>query len=50
MPHPTGPAFQIDFDLVDHRLDITTVTGQHRSLDLVPRPVAEFYAATNSAG
>lgn len=48
MPHPTGPAFQIDFDLVDHRLDITTVTGQHRSLDLVPRPVAEFYAATMS--
>ena len=22
MPHPTGPAFQIDFDFVDHRLDI----------------------------
>jgi len=48
MPHPRGPAFQIDLDFLDHRLDITTVTGEHRSLDLVPRPVAEFYAATMS--
>ena len=48
MPHPTGPAFQIDFDFVDHRLDVATVTGQPRSLDLVPRPVAAFYAATMS--
>jgi hypothetical protein len=48
MPHPSGPAFQIDFDLVDHRLDVTTIAGQRRSLDLVPRPVAEFYAATMS--
>jgi hypothetical protein len=46
MPHRTGPAFQIDFDFVDHRLDITTVTGHRRSLDLVPRSVAEFYATT----
>ena len=27
MPHPTGPAFQIDFDFVAHRLDIATVDG-----------------------
>ena len=45
MPHPTGPAFQIDFDLVAHRLDIVTVAGDARSLDLEPRPVADFYAA-----
>lgn len=44
MPHPVGPAFQIDFDLVDHRLDVLTVTGGRRSLDLGPRPVAEFHA------
>lgn len=44
MAHPTGPAFQVDFDLIDHRLDILTVTGTTRSLDLRPRPVAEFYA------
>src|SRR6478752_9816867 len=45
MPHPTGPAFQIDFDFLDHRLDVVTVTGQRRSLDLIPRTVAHFHAA-----
>src|SRR6478735_1140127 len=45
MPHPTGPAFQIDFDFVDHRLDVTTVAGDTRTLDLEPRPVADFYTA-----
>jgi len=48
MPHPTGPAFQIDFDFVDHRLDVVTVSGERRSLDLVARPVAEFYEAVMS--
>jgi hypothetical protein len=48
MPHPTGPAFQIDFDFIDHHLNIVTVSGERRSLDLVPRPVAEFYEATMS--
>lgn len=43
MPHPRGPAFQIDFDFIDHRLDVTTVTGDVRSVDLVARPVADFY-------
>jgi len=33
MPLATGPAFQIDFDLVDHRLDIVTVNGDSRSVD-----------------
>ncbi len=46
MPHRTGPAFQIDFDFVDHRLDITTVAGTSRSLELLPRSVADFYART----
>jgi hypothetical protein len=46
MPHPTGPSFQIDFDFVDHHLDVVTATGERRSLDLVPRPVADFYAET----
>jgi hypothetical protein len=46
MPHPTGPDFQIDLDLVDHRLDVITVTGGRGSLDLGPRSVADFYAAT----
>ena len=45
MAHPTGPAFQIDFDLCEHRLDVLTVAGGLRSLPLEPRPVATFYAA-----
>jgi len=48
MPHPTGPAFQIDFDFLDHRLDITTIVGTRRSLPLEPMPVADFYAAVMS--
>jgi hypothetical protein len=46
MPHPTGPAFQIDFDFLQHRLDVVTVTGRRRSLELVPRSVAEFHELT----
>lgn len=45
MPHASGPTFQIDLDLVDHRLDVSTVTGEVRSIDLRPRPVADFHAA-----
>jgi hypothetical protein len=48
MPHPTGPAFQIDFDFLEHRLDITTVNGAARSLALEDRPVAEFHDAVMS--
>jgi hypothetical protein len=43
--HPTGPAFEIDFDFSNHRLDIATVDGTHRSMPLEDRPVAEFYVA-----
>jgi len=43
--HPSGPGFQIDFDLRDHVLDIVTVDGDRRSLALEPRAVADFYAA-----
>lgn len=45
MPHATGPAFQIDFDLLADRLDIATTTGRRRSLPLEPRTVADFYDA-----
>jgi len=45
MPHPTGPSFQIDFDFLAHRLEITTVEGQQRTLALEPRSVADFYTA-----
>jgi hypothetical protein len=45
MPHPTGPAFQIDFDFVDHCLIVATVDGTEQSIPLEPRPVADFYGA-----
>lgn len=45
IPHPTGPAFQVDFDLVDHRLDLVTADGARRSTALGPRSVADFHAA-----
>ena len=48
MPHPTGPAFQVDFDFVEHRLTVLTVDGAQRSLELTPRPVMEFYDAVMS--
>ena len=45
MPHPTGPAFQIDFDFLRHDLLVTTVDGNSRSLDLTAAPpVAAFHA------
>lgn len=44
MHHPTGPAFQVDLDLVDHRLDVLTADGRTGSLPLGPRAVADFYA------
>jgi hypothetical protein len=44
MPHPSGRAFQIDLDLIDHRLDVTTVDDQRGSLPLRAQPVADFSA------
>lgn len=43
MSHPGGRTFQIDLDLVDHRLVASTTAGEVRSIDLVPRPVAELH-------
>ncbi len=46
MPHPSGPDFQIDFDIHDHELVITTVQATGRTLDLTREPsVASFHAA-----
>jgi hypothetical protein len=45
----TGPipfrerSFQIDFDFVDHRLDVVVSDGQTRSIPLIPRSVSAFY-------
>jgi len=43
MTHPGGEGFQIDFDFRSHVLDIITVSGRHRALDLRPVAVADFY-------
>jgi hypothetical protein len=49
-PIPDGArSFQIDFDLVDHRLQIVTSDGEGRSFKLEPRSVADFYRAVMRA-
>jgi hypothetical protein len=42
IPH-SSRVFQIDFDLIDHRLDVLVNDGSSRSIDLRPRSVADFY-------
>ncbi len=46
MPHRRGTAFQIDFDFVDHQLELSTIDGDRRSIPLEPRSVAAFYSET----
>jgi hypothetical protein len=46
VPHPGGLGFQIDLDLLDHDLVVTTTAGARRTHPLRPQTVAEFYAAT----
>jgi hypothetical protein len=43
IPYEKG-IFEVQFDFIDHRLDIMTTGGESRSLRLVPRTVADFYA------
>lgn len=43
MQHQSGESFQIDFDLHEHRLDISTVSGSQRAMALRSMPVPEFY-------
>src|SRR4051812_35336564 len=43
LPIPCGGrSFQIDFDFIDHLLLVRTSDGEHRSLALKPRSVADF--------
>ena len=42
-------AFQIDFDLIDHRLVIAVTDGATSSIDLAPRTVADFYREVMAA-
>ena len=47
-------SFEIDFDFIDHRLLILSSDGATKTLDLIPRSVADFYrevmAALNDLG
>jgi Family of unknown function (DUF5996) len=36
-------AFELQFDFVEHRLELSTTTGHVRSIPLAPRSVAAFY-------
>jgi hypothetical protein len=38
-----GRMFQVDFDFVDHRLDIADTTGRSRTIPLEPQSVAAFH-------
>jgi hypothetical protein len=40
-----GRAFEIEFDLLDHRLTIATSEGERAELGLKAQPLPEFYAA-----
>jgi hypothetical protein len=43
IPYEKG-TFEVEFDFIDHKLDIVTTGGEISSLPLVPRTVADFYA------
>src|ERR687897_608818 len=41
---PAGSrSFQIDLDLLEHRLDVLVTDGSRRAVRLAPMPVADFY-------
>src|SRR5882757_6963779 len=49
-PIPHGSrSFEIQFDFIEHLLDITVSDGSMRRLELRPRSVADFYAAVMAA-
>jgi hypothetical protein len=49
VPFDDGRTFEIAFDFVAHRLELTASDGQARSLALQPQTVAEFYADVMAA-
>src|SRR5215211_3180121 len=48
-PMGDDPIFAIDFDFVDHRLEVAAVTGARVSFPLPGQSVASFYRATMDA-
>jgi hypothetical protein len=47
--HAGSTGLEIEFDLIDHVLDLRTSDGRNRQVKLEPRSVASFYAATMAA-
>jgi Family of unknown function (DUF5996) len=47
--HAPRVDLEIEFDFIDHRLDIRTSNGERRHIALEPRSVADFYAETMTA-
>lgn len=43
IPAPTGGAFQVSFDFIDHNLAICTSDGRIKELALMARTVTDFY-------
>ena len=49
-PIPHGArTFDINFDFIDHQLQIDTSNGERRTIELKPRSVADFYRAVMKA-
>jgi uncharacterized protein DUF5996 len=48
IPYRDG-AFDIEFDLLEHRLNIRASDGAHRHITLAPKTVAQFYAEAMAA-
>ena len=47
--HAGTTGLEIEFDLIDHVLDVRTSDGRNRQVTLEPRSVASFYEATMAA-
>jgi uncharacterized protein DUF5996 len=47
--HTGARGLEIEFDFVDHVLELRTTDGEQRHVELQPRSVASFYAATTAA-
>src|ERR1700761_8161782 len=49
-PIPAGrESGEVDFDFIDHRLDLRSSSGARRALTLQPQSVAAFYRAVMAA-
>jgi hypothetical protein len=49
LKHTEGRGLEIEFDFLDHVLDLRLSDGQNRKVALEPRSVANFYGATMAA-